>query len=102
MEFILSPESISPHTVVIGAGPAGLTCAYELLRGGVTSVVLEKETLVGGLSRTDEYKGYLFDIGGHRFYTKLPMVEEMWREVLGDDLLVRPRLSRIYYNAKFF
>jgi len=57
---------------------------------------------VGGLARTTEYKGYLFDIGGHRFFTKVSLVEELWKEVLGDDLLVRPRLSRIYYRGKFF
>jgi len=88
--------------VVIGAGPAGLTAAYELSRHNLRSIVLEKDSVVGGLARTAEYKGYLFDIGGHRFFTKVVLVERMWREVLGDDFITRPRLSRIYYNSKFF
>ena len=91
-----------PEVVIIGAGPAGLTAAYELSKSGVSSVILEKESTAGGLARTAEYKQYLFDIGGHRFFTKVPMVEAMWREVLGSNLLTRPRLSRIYYNSKFF
>jgi len=92
----------SPSVVVLGAGPAGLTAAYELAKAGVTSTVLEADDTVGGLSRTAEYKGYRFDIGGHRFFTKVTPVEELWIEILGDDLLTRPRLSRIYYNGKFF
>ena len=88
--------------VIIGAGPAGLTAAYELIKRGVASTILEKDSVVGGISRTSEYKGYLFDIGGHRFFTKVSLVEKMWREVLGADFLSRPRLSRIYYNRKFF
>jgi len=89
--------------VIIGAGPAGLTAAYQLCKEGVESVVLEKDTVVGGISRTVNYKGYLFDIGGHRFFTKVKAVDEMWREVLGKEkFLHRSRLSRIYYNKKFF
>lgn len=89
--------------VIIGAGPAGLTAAYELCKEGVESVVLEKDNVVGGISRTVNYKGYLFDIGGHRFFTKVRAVDEMWREVLGERrFLRRSRLSRIYYNKKFF
>ena len=92
----------SPSVVVLGAGPAGLTAAYELAKAGVTSTVLERDDVVGGLSRTAEYKGYRFDIGGHRFFTKVTAVEELWIEILGDDLLTRPRLSRIYYKGKLF
>ena len=66
------------HVVVIGAGPAGLTAAYELSKAGVRSVLLEKDRVVGGLSRTVNYKGYHFDIGGHRFFTKVKAVDEMW------------------------
>lgn len=89
--------------VIIGAGPAGLTAAYELCKAGVPSVVLEKDDVVGGISRTVNYKGFLFDIGGHRFFTKVRAVDEMWREVLGDErFLRRGRLSRIYFNKKFF
>jgi protoporphyrinogen oxidase len=96
-----SPNS-TPATVILGAGPAGLSAAYELSRHGVPSLVLEQDTVVGGLSRTEEYKGYCFDIGGHRFFTKVAEVQKMWREVLGPDLLRRSRLSRIYYKSKFF
>jgi glycine/D-amino acid oxidase-like deaminating enzyme len=88
--------------VILGAGPAGLSAAYELARYGKRSIVLEQDSVAGGLARTSEYKGYLFDIGGHRFFTKVRLVEKMWKDVLGDDLLERPRLSRIYYRSKFF
>ncbi len=89
--------------VIIGAGPAGLTAAYQLCKAGLKSVVLEKDDIVGGISRTVDYKGYKFDIGGHRFFTKVKAVEDLWREVLDDkDFLRRKRLSRIYYNQKFF
>jgi protoporphyrinogen oxidase len=94
--------SIEAPVLILGAGPAGLTAAYELSKNGVSSVLLERDSSVGGLSRTVEYKGCRFDIGGHRFYTKISMVEQIWREVLGEDLLIRPRLSRIYYKSKFF
>ena len=94
-------ESIIP--VVIGAGPAGLTAAYELCKAGIRSVVLEKDGVVGGLSRTVNYRGYHFDIGGHRFFTKVKAVDAMWREVLTEGkFLRRSRLSRIYYKKKFF
>src|SRR6267143_6971163 len=89
--------------VIIGAGPAGLTAAYELCKAGMRSVILEKDTAVGGISKTVNYKGYHFDIGGHRFFTKVKAVEDMWREVLAEeDFLHRKRLSRIYYNHRFF
>ena len=92
----------SAPVVIIGAGPAGLTAAYELAKSGIQTVVLEKDEVVGGISRTAEYKGYLFDIGGHRFFTKVGVVEKMWQEVLGGDFLSRPRMSRIFYKRKFF
>jgi protoporphyrinogen oxidase len=88
--------------VIIGAGPAGLTAAYELSKEGLRSVVLEKDSVVGGISRTVNYKGYRFDIGGHRFFTKVRVVEDMWKEIMGDDFLKRKRLSRIYYKNTFF
>jgi protoporphyrinogen oxidase len=90
------------RTVIIGGGPAGLTAAYELSKAGRRSVVLEADSNVGGISRTAQYKGYKFDIGGHRFYTKVSIVERMWHEVLHDDLLKRSRSSRILFNKRFF
>jgi protoporphyrinogen oxidase len=90
------------QVVIIGGGPAGLTAAYELCKAEVASVVLEKESIVGGLSRTINYKGYHFDIGGHRFFTKVKAVDDLWREVLPEgDFLRRKRLSRVYYNGHF-
>jgi protoporphyrinogen oxidase len=98
----LSSHRPASSVVILGAGPAGLTAAYELSRQGVRCTVIEQDSMVGGLARTVEYKGNLFDIGGHRFYTKVAMVEQMWKQVLGEDLLVRQRLSRIFYRGKFF
>ena len=91
-----------PPVVILGGGPAGLSAAYELSGQGVRSLVLEKESSVGGLARSLQHQGYLFDIGGHRFFTKVPIIEQMWRDVLGEDLLTRPRLSRVYFRSKFF
>ena len=88
--------------VIIGAGPAGLTAAHELAKQGVQSTVLEKADRVGGISRTEIYKGYRFDIGGHRFFTKVGEVQQIWREILGDEFIKVPRLSRIYYQGKFY
>ncbi len=88
--------------IVIGAGPAGLTAAYELATRGMPVSVFEQDTQVGGLARTVVHEGFRFDIGGHRFFTKVPVVEQLWRRVLGDALLSRPRLSRIFYRGRFF
>jgi protoporphyrinogen oxidase len=93
---------VRPEVVVLGAGPAGLTAAYELSRAGMPATVVEKDALVGGLARTVCYKGFRFDIGGHRFFTKIPEVRAIWQELLGDELRSRPRLSRIYYRNRFF
>jgi len=90
------------RVVILGAGPAGLTAAYELSNLGLGCVVLEQDALVGGLARTVEHKGFRLDIGGHRFYTKVSLVQQVWHDVLGDDLLTRKRLSRIYYKSRFF
>jgi protoporphyrinogen oxidase len=88
---------------IIGAGPAGLTAAYLLTKAQHEVVVFEKDAkYVGGISRTESYKGFNFDIGGHRFFSKSKQVEDFWTEILGDDMLERPRSSRIYYNNKFF
>ncbi len=88
--------------VVVGAGPAGLAAAQELIRLGERPVVTERRHVVGGLARTETYKGYRFDIGGHRFLTKVPEVEALWRQALGPELLRVRRLSRIYYDGRFF
>jgi protoporphyrinogen oxidase len=89
--------------VVIGAGPAGLTAAYQLVKASRRVVVLESDEVVGGISRTVERDGWRFDIGGHRFFTKVRAVEDLWHEILADeDFLRRPRMSRIYYDGKFF
>jgi len=89
--------------VVIGAGPAGLTAAYKLSQAGVPCTVLEGDAIVGGISRTAEREGWRFDIGGHRFFTKVPEVEALWHEILPDeDFLMRPRMSRIFYNGKLY
>lgn len=90
------------QAIVIGGGPAGLTAAYELSKLGIGSTVLEADRQVGGLSRTVNYQGYRFDIGGHRFFTKVPLINDLWKEILGEDFLLRPRLSRIHYRGHFF
>ncbi|MEL6159944.1 MAG: NAD(P)/FAD-dependent oxidoreductase [Cyanobacteria bacterium J06623_5] len=90
------------RTVVMGAGPAGLTAAYELAKNGRKAIVLEQANKVGGISRTETYEGYRFDIGGHRFFTKVGEVQQIWKEILGDEFIQVPRLSRIYYRGKFF
>lgn len=90
-------------TVVIGAGPAGLTAAYLLTKHGCPVTVLEADpTYVGGIARTVQYKGFHFDIGGHRFFSKSKEVEDLWTELLPDDMIDRPRSSRIYYGGQFF
>ncbi|MBI4790122.1 MAG: NAD(P)/FAD-dependent oxidoreductase [Chloroflexi bacterium] len=90
------------QVVIIGAGPAGLTAAYELTKHRIHPIILEQRDKVGGLARTENYKGYYFDMGGHRFFTKAAAVSQMWHAVLGDDFRLRPRTSRIYYQNKFF
>ena len=88
-------------TLILGGGPAGLTAGYLLAKLGRPVVVLEAEEQVGGLAKTVVRDGYRFDLGGHRFFTKSPEVESLWLELLGEELLLRPRLSRIYWNGRF-
>src|SRR6478752_7392561 len=88
---------------VIGAGPAGLTAAYLLTKQGVPTTVIEADPhYVGGISRTASYKNFLFDIGGHRFFSKSKEVVDLWNEILPDDFIERPRISRIYYKGKLY
>ena len=88
--------------VVVGAGPAGLTAAFLLAEAGYAVTVLEADDIVGGISRTAQYKGFRFDIGGHRFFTKIKPVEDFWHEILGDDFISVPRMSRIHYDGRYF
>ncbi len=89
--------------IIVGAGPAGLTSAWEAEKFGYKTLILESTSQVGGISRTVERDGWRFDIGGHRFFTKVDLVNKIWDEILDrDDFLLRPRMSRIYYKKKFF
>jgi protoporphyrinogen oxidase len=89
--------------VIAGAGPGGLTAAYQLTKRGGRPVVLEADSVVGGISRTVVRDGWRFDLGGHRFFTKVPEVEALWHEILPDgDFLLRPRMSRIFYEGKYY
>src|SRR5215204_5851409 len=89
-------------TAILGAGPAGLTAAHVLARRGLRGAVFEADGAVGGIAKTIEFNGYRFDLGGHRFFTKLQSIQQLWEEMLGEEFLTRPRLSRIYYNGKYF
>ncbi len=96
-------SEVTSKAIVIGAGPAGLTAAYELVKHEQPVVVLEADPrYVGGISRTVNYKGFRFDIGGHRFFSKSREVEDLWTEILGPDMLERPRSSKIYYRGQFY
>ena len=89
--------------VIVGAGPAGLTAGYLLAKAGRSVTIIdENPTYVGGISRTVDYEGYKFDIGGHRFFSKSQAVVDLWDEILPDDFISRPRLSRIFYKGKFY
>ena len=89
--------------VIAGAGPGGLTAAYQLTKRGLRPLVLEADPVVGGISRTVERDGWRFDLGGHRFFTKVPEVEALWHEILPEgDFLLRPRMSRIFYKGKYY
>jgi len=95
-------EGQNRQVVIIGAGPSGLTAAYELTKLGSQPTVVEKYDKVGGIARTENFNGFRFDMGGHRFFSKAKEVNQMWADVLGSEFLRRPRTSRIYYNQKFF
>src|SRR3954454_39943 len=95
------PEMREKPTVVLGGGPAGLTAAYLLAKMGLPVIVLEAEDQVGGIAKTAVRDGYRFDLGGHRFFTKAKEVETLWHEIMAEEFLTRPRMSRIYWNKKF-
>src|ERR687894_2807354 len=90
-----------PPVTVLGGGPAGLTAGYLLARRGIPTIVFEAEAQVGGIAKTVERDGYRFDLGGHRFFTKSREVRVLWHELLGHELLLRPRMSRIRWRGRF-
>ena len=102
MSSIDGHESDQRRVLIVGGGPAGLTAGFELQKAGRLVTVFEKDDRVGGISRTDEYKGYRYDIGGHRFFSKSDTVNQWWDMMLGDEFLVRPRMSRIFYGGTYF
>jgi protoporphyrinogen oxidase len=98
-----SAKELAVDVVIIGAGPAGLTAGYLLTKQGKSVAIIEQDPrYVGGISRTVEHEGYRFDIGGHRFFSKSQQVVDLWNEILPDDFIQRPRMSRIYYEGKFY
>ena len=101
-EGTLSPGKSASGIVIAGAGPAGMACALGLARRGRAATVVEKDSRCGGLCQTIDFDGSLFDIGGHRFLTRLGEVGALWQEIMGDDLLRVKRLSRIFYRGRFF
>ncbi|HET7647356.1 MAG TPA: NAD(P)/FAD-dependent oxidoreductase, partial [Gaiellaceae bacterium] len=101
MAALWMTNEITQTTLVLGGGPAGLTAGYLLGKAGRDVTVLEAEDQVGGLAKTVERDGYRFDLGGHRFFTKALEVDDLWHEVLGDEFLRRPRMSRIYWNNRY-
>ena len=104
-----TPASAAPNppitpdhpVVVLGAGPAGLTAGYMLAKQGHPVVIVESTDHVGGIARTQVRDGYRFDLGGHRFFTKVKEVDDLWHEIMKEEFLKRPRQSRIYWNDKF-
>ncbi|MGH3936647.1 MAG: NAD(P)/FAD-dependent oxidoreductase [Pseudonocardiaceae bacterium] len=101
--FAVPAHHLPLEVVIIGAGPAGLTAAYELARNQVPATVLEADDVIGGISRTVERDGWRFDVGGHRFFTKVSRVEALWHDILPNgDFLLRPRQSRILYRGEFY
>ncbi len=99
----MAKSGTTVDVAIIGAGPAGLTAGYLLTKAGYSVAILERDArYVGGISRTVEHQGFRFDIGGHRFFSKSREVVDLWNEILPDDFIERPRMSRIYYEGKFY
>jgi len=98
----LNVDCETRHIVILGAGPAGLACAEQLTRSGLTVIILDRNDRPGGLARTESFAGHLFDVGPHRFYTKNQQVEAFWKQFAGDDLIRVKRLTRILYENKLF
>jgi protoporphyrinogen oxidase len=96
------PKEKKYDVIILGAGPAGLAAASRLVKEEKKVLLLEKDNQVGGICKTINFKGYRFDLGGHRFFTKSKEVNRLWQETLGKDFLKRPRLSRMYYKKVFF
>ena len=93
---------VPKHTVILGGGPAGLACGHELSANGAEISVLERNPYVGGLCRTVEYKGFRFDLGGHRWFSKNEDLNNWFRRLMGDEIVRVNRVSRIYYGGKYF
>src|SRR5436190_21633150 len=99
--FARNGDGSHKPVAVLGGGPAGLTAGYLLAQKGRPVIVLEAEDQVGGIAKTEVRDGYRFDLGGHRFFTKSKEVDDLWHEVMKEEFLKRPRMSRIYWNGKF-
>src|SRR6186997_2934352 len=100
-ENLARPDMAEKPTVILGGGPAGLTAGYLLSKKGVPVIVFEAEDQVGGIAKTEVRDGYRFDLGGHRFFTKVKEVDDLWHEVMKEEFLKRPRQSRIFWRGKF-
>ena len=97
---IARPDMRDKPTVILGGGPAGLTAGYLLAKQGLPVIVLEAEDQVGGIAKTAVRDGYRFDLGGHRFFTKVKEVDDLWHEIMKEEFLKRPRMSRIYWRDR--
>lgn len=98
----MNKNKLNKETVILGAGPAGLAAGLKLSEQGIPVIIIEKDNQVGGMSKTIKYKGYSFDLGPHRFFTKSPEILGFWKKLLGSEFLGVSRLTRIYYRKKFF